>query len=489
MPATASFVSGEWTDIVPHPEGYAQVALEQPGVAVAYVNGREVWRQQVGWGLYLRATVIDGRVVAAMQRADGVCVTFDGARVTEHGLVFGQNGVAWNGQKLYVLRSSTSSEEIDFYTGAFRPFTHKETSQGFHDPAGGIFWTDDARAAIAGLALGFTRGSLSIGQSPAALQLRLLYAGQYGVAYDGVAYEPRLVQLSAETWVASARTPSGALTLFLTPPFKPELGPPPPPTPPPPPPPDPKEPNVAVQDVPNYASQLRDVAEDNDRAYRNAHGDYECQGRPGCLTEEEANEFIRIAAYELNSKVDKRIGLNGKRATSTLSQDALCFRHDDGRESVIDVIAGAGGSSPSIVWSVVGHYRRAGDGQKWIQPQPVAGAGTNPSRPDPVPQPPPPAPKPVEFPSFVAPWDIFLEGFYRFRDNIHTRDHTGDSVGAGALAYFVPNYQNGTNDFVKRFGLPVHRGSDQDFADQWRKLVNEGVTRAINAYQRDQGRP
>jgi hypothetical protein len=224
MPAVASFVPGEWTDVVLHPDGYAQVALERPGVMVAYINGREVWRIGTGWGLYLRATVINGRVWAAMQRADGRLVVTDGVATDDtRGDVFGQNGVAWNGARLYVLRSATTSEEFDYSTGAFRPFTHRETSQGFFDPAGGIFWTDDAFANVPGMTLGFTRGALALGQSQIALQLRLRYNGAYSIAYEGIAYEPRLVQLGPTTWVGSARTPRGALFLTLTPPFPPEI--------------------------------------------------------------------------------------------------------------------------------------------------------------------------------------------------------------------------------------------------------------------------
>jgi hypothetical protein len=402
---TSVFSPGEWTDICPHPDGYAQVTLEQPGVAVAKVNGHEVWRQPVGWGLGLRITVVGRNIIAAHQRqSDGECRVFDGIAHFGRGPAFGQNPVAWDGSTLLIMRSPTSHDTFDFVTGANLTYSNPATSQGFFDPAGGRFWTDDAFTAIPGMTLGFTRGALSLGQSQTALQLRLRYNGEYAVAYDGLAFEPRLVQRDANNWVGCARTDRGALTLFLTPPFVAEQ--PAPPTPTPVPTPTPEPPNVAVQDVPNYSANLRDIAARNPVAFRNAHGDYENQGRPGFLTEEQANEFIRIAAYELYV-LDRRIGLNGKRATHTLSQDALCFRHDDGRESVIDVINGAGGANPSIGWNVVGHYRNAGDGQRWIQPQPVSTSTPNPT-PGPAPIP-APTPTPTPMPTLVDLTPILTE--------------------------------------------------------------------------------
>lgn len=257
----------------------------------------------------------------------------------------------------------------------------------------------------------------------------------------------------------------------------------PPPPPPPPPinPPSPSEPpNVAVQDVPNYRNFIEAVAAQYPYEWRKAHADYERQGQPGFTTVEEAEAFIRIAAYEIN-KVDSRIGLNGKRASNTLSQDALCFRHDDGRESVIDVINGAGGSNPTAGWNVVGHYRRAGDGQKWIQPQAVSGGGSMPT--------PHPTPTPTPTPTFTFPTgtempeDVALSVIDGYLAGIRERDkvRAQDTVPSrGALMYlFSVFFRELSSWIVEKKRAPQ--------GVEWWQVRDRIVTAAVKHYQDRQG--
>ena len=95
--------------------------------------------------------------------------------------------------------------------------------------------------------------------------------------------------------------------------------------------------------------------------------------------------FIKILAFELH-RLEPRFGLNGKRGTETLSQDALNYKGigigfdptTNQPITVIDVIAGAGGNDPRPSWQVLNNpaepsHRAAG---KWIQPLPVPGYHT-----------------------------------------------------------------------------------------------------------------
>jgi hypothetical protein len=70
-------------------------------------------------------------------------------------------------------------------------------------------------------------------------------------------------------------------------------------------------------------------------------------------TEREA--FIRRVAWELNL-LDTSFGLNGKRGTDELSQDAVSYitsRSPAGGVEIIDVISGAGGPGARVAWQDV----------------------------------------------------------------------------------------------------------------------------------------
>jgi len=157
--------------------------------------------------------------------------------------------------------------------------------------------------------------------------------------------------------------------------------PPQPPVNPPDPKPDPKEPTVADV-VPNRIDAVEAAKNRYPAEWALAHKDYPQDGSR--TTRAQAERYIRLLAYDLNRE-DPRFGLNGKRGnTNDLSQDALCFQHNDGFESVIDVIGGAGGDHPAPTWNVVGdHLPPGAPRQAWIQPQPVSDSvpTNSPSRP------------------------------------------------------------------------------------------------------------
>lgn len=138
--------------------------------------------------------------------------------------------------------------------------------------------------------------------------------------------------------------------------------------------------------VPNFQQQVTELANKYPREFREAH-----TGGPN------TELFIKIVAYELH-KLEPRIGLNGKRGTDTLSQDAINYKgvgigYDPTNNqpvTVIDIIGGAGGPDPRPAWMVLNDPNEPshrGPG-KWIQPLPVPGYHT--SGPVVVPNPPPP---------------------------------------------------------------------------------------------------
>lgn len=141
--------------------------------------------------------------------------------------------------------------------------------------------------------------------------------------------------------------------------------------------------------VPNFQQTVTELANKYPREFREAH-----TGGPN------TELFIKIVAYELH-KLEPRFGLNGKRGSDTLSQDAINYKGvgigfdptNNQPVTVIDIIAGAGGNDPRPAWMVLNDPNEAshrGPG-KWIQPQPVPGYHTQ------GPQlPPPPGPTPIE---------------------------------------------------------------------------------------------
>lgn len=138
--------------------------------------------------------------------------------------------------------------------------------------------------------------------------------------------------------------------------------------------------------VPNFHQQVTELANKYPREFREAH-----TGRA------DTELWIKIVAYELH-KLEPRFGLNGKRGTDVLSQDAINYKgigigHDPTNNqpvTVIDIIGGAGGNDPRPAWMVLNDANEPthrGPG-KWIQPKPVPGYHTE----GPIVPPPPPPP-------------------------------------------------------------------------------------------------
>lgn len=139
--------------------------------------------------------------------------------------------------------------------------------------------------------------------------------------------------------------------------------------------------------VPNMYGVVVETANKYAQEFREAHA-----GGP------RAELWIKLVAYELH-KLEPRWGLNGKRGTDVLSQDAINFKgegigfdpsRNDAPITVIDIIGGAGGPDPKPTWQVLNDPNEAthrGPG-KWIQPQPVPGYhDLNPNVPSPKPPP------------------------------------------------------------------------------------------------------
>lgn len=116
------------------------------------------------------------------------------------------------------------------------------------------------------------------------------------------------------------------------------------------------------------------VKAQNPRAWQNAHNGSEPSG----------SEFVRRWALALRS-AGYTVCVNGKRGGDTLSQDVLVFPVTSGaaqdtsgryagRIVIADVIAGAGGSSPSLTFSDVSQFAPG----KCIDPVLEAGEGATP---------------------------------------------------------------------------------------------------------------
>jgi hypothetical protein len=88
----------------------------------------------------------------------------------------------------------------------------------------------------------------------------------------------------------------------------------------------------------------------------------------------EAWRFNEIVAWELYSKYDKRWGMNYKRDGSELSMDIAAFRvgPSDRHVECYDIIAGAGGPSPTPAWQDMTNYATMGQPgtARWAEPQP-----------------------------------------------------------------------------------------------------------------------
>ena len=130
--------------------------------------------------------------------------------------------------------------------------------------------------------------------------------------------------------------------------------------------------------APNRIAVVRQAAEECPVEFKEAHRDGLPPGR--------REAFIRIVARHLFES-DPRFGLNGKRGTSTVSQDAISFKtaaSPAGGVEIIDVIVAAGSDAAAPGWNdVTQKTADLGHIGMWIKPQPLAA-------PPPPPSPPPP---------------------------------------------------------------------------------------------------
>lgn len=122
--------------------------------------------------------------------------------------------------------------------------------------------------------------------------------------------------------------------------------------------------------VPNMYNTVVEVANKYPQEFREAH-----TGGP------RTELWIKLLAWELH-KLDPRWGLNGKRGTEVLSQDAINFKgegvgfdpsRNDAPITVVDVIGAAGGPDPRPSWQVLNDPTVHRGPGRWIQPEPVPG--------------------------------------------------------------------------------------------------------------------
>lgn len=142
----------------------------------------------------------------------------------------------------------------------------------------------------------------------------------------------------------------------------------------------------AAAQIPNGQGTLDRVAREQPAAWACAH-----TGR-GCSW-----DWIRIAACELH-KENPRFGLNGKRGNpNDLSMDVIAWKGEGvqpdavngGRMQLFDVIGGAGGPDPRVVWNLIDD----GTAGAWVDPgsncggAPGGGGGGGGTEPQPQPKP------------------------------------------------------------------------------------------------------
>lgn len=483
---------GEWCDLVARPDGTVAWIYQRGTLIECELadSGARLWALEVGRKLlFLRAAADDfGHMAAVGQGHDGQAAVIIAGRTTPVllGGTFGTNpveiaGLA-DGWRVYVQRAADAYDVVQVSPdGALVSSTTvpmAPTSQGFLDVYDWTVITQDAGRHRHGLVLPNQSpdGTVWVGQHPTEDTLAVYdqLTGQVTRLGTGVAQPPHITQDARGRYFVCAWRHDGAWVEHYERPFR-DVGPTPIPTPIPNP-----TPGGPVDSVPNRLDAVRRARAQYPADWALAHKDYEHQDQPGRTTTEQAERFIRRLAYDLHRE-DPRFGLNGKRGSSTLSQDALCFRHSDGFESVIDCISGAGGADPTEAWGVVNDHLPAGSNQRWIQPQPVSGGG----QPGPTPQPTPaPVPSLPPFPAFQTPEDVFLHALTRYiREGLWPRDVEGDTCSRGALMYFVPVFDKLIIEHI------VSRKHQLPTPAEWWVLADRGAEAAIRYYRERQPTP
>jgi hypothetical protein len=130
--------------------------------------------------------------------------------------------------------------------------------------------------------------------------------------------------------------------------------------------------------LPNLRHLVEEAIQKYPDAFAHAHRD----GDP------RTEEWINLCVKHLREKGHGNVFLNGKRGTSDASDDCVAYVAQDGdvvdpqgvRFFIVDVIAGAGGPSPSAAWASVGGPSPG----RLIEPRDSGGTVT------PPPPPPPP---------------------------------------------------------------------------------------------------
>lgn len=484
-----------WCDVFVLPDGSVGWAYSQGHSVVceSAETGARQWTLGVGHEvLYTRADADGGgRVLAAGPcAADGVVrAAVHGARIVSLGLCpfpFGVlvRGLVTGGWIVFIQRTAAWYDEVLVSTGGEVQRFHERamptppppaqgeramppTSQGFlYVGPDGLPVTQDAGRHVHGLALPSPAGGVWAGQSTRAFRLELYdeETGQLSLAREGVGQPPHIVRRGDDFFVCAYVDGAAWVERFRRP--LPAIGGPPPVIP-------PKEPDVSVRDVPNLIRVIEQVKNDFPAAWRNCH-------RPD-KSRAEAEEFARRAAWAC-SLADARFGLNGKRGDpNTISQDCVCFKHDDGRESVIDFGAGAGGDNPAVQWSIVGHYLPPGPPlQLWIRAERVDGGSQQPPTT-------PPTTPPVQSRPFPVPrWpeDVFLHALTRYiNEGLYERDKpvengAGDRTSSrGGLMWFVPI---ATEELIADI---VAHGNTIPTPARWWALADRVAAKAITFYR------
>lgn len=210
--------------------------------------------------------------------------------------------------------------------------------------------------------------------------------------------------------------------------------------------------------IPNFLAEVERLKTKFPQAWADAH-----TGGPN------TEGFIRLLAAHLHA-IDPRAGLTGKRGNPLdISDDAICFKGEgadfdptagNAQRTVVDVIGGAGGPSPTPQWAVVSNPANPVPAA-WVQPGPSQ-----------TPEPPPHVCPVLTIPGYEV---LGGDSFYRAMIGVPlAADYSlaGQTLNDGAAVWFSRTTHSLMAAFVKANGQPIDApGIVKKHRSEWRAIL------------------
>lgn len=335
-----------WCDVVATPFDFAFVYVEGNDVVCSFSTGA-LWRVTAPEPLmFLRAGVkADGTVVAAGQgNVTGTCwLTVGGAPFVSAGPTFGVQPVAFRGEQLLVVRTSTLIEVLGLNGEIVEPpLEQLASSQGIRDvtPEGQIRRADDwffRDFPLGRLIEPSERQGVTVGQLDPP---QIAGNGPTGgfTAILGEAYEPHIAYRNGR-WAICARTPHGP-HLVVVPPYPALVGA------------TPAAPDPQPTPIPEPPKPMPQTPDESAFVASFLRSRLKALGDPDATR---ANSFAAVNACCLALRaVDQKWGLLEKTGGDRVrdrATDILLYDLGNGTAQVVDVVGDAEGN-PSPGWSV-----------------------------------------------------------------------------------------------------------------------------------------